>query len=211
MVRICTSHSLTVSASTALLGGTRTVICSVYLFRHICISPQRVGRPSNISNSMSICVLMSGRRLPFPPSAVVLLSKSHSVRAIRLNRFNLGQQGLFYVPSVPHRGEVRGFLSFATSTWYASLRGAPRSASYCPLVYPASARSVHLPTGADGRADREEVGPCPRHPQLSPQEASNQVLITLQSCEYRTPLHIDVRSCTLGLRSTLSRNTLHPP
>lgn len=37
MVRICTSHSLTVSASTALLGGTRTVICSVYLFRHICI------------------------------------------------------------------------------------------------------------------------------------------------------------------------------
>ena len=33
----CTSHSLTVSVSTALLGGTRTVICSVYLFRHVCI------------------------------------------------------------------------------------------------------------------------------------------------------------------------------
>ena len=40
MVRICTSHSLTVSASTALLGGTRTVVCSVYLFRHICVCPR---------------------------------------------------------------------------------------------------------------------------------------------------------------------------
>lgn len=40
MVRIRTSHSLTVSASTALLVGTRTVVCSVYLFRHICVCPR---------------------------------------------------------------------------------------------------------------------------------------------------------------------------
>ena len=40
IVKICTSHSLTVSASTALLGGTRTVVCSVYLFRHICVCPR---------------------------------------------------------------------------------------------------------------------------------------------------------------------------
>ena len=54
-----------------------------------------------------------------------------------------------------------------------SLRGALRSASYRPPVYPAAARSAPLPSGAGSRAGREEVGPCPRHPRLSPQEASN--------------------------------------
>lgn len=54
-----------------------------------------------------------------------------------------------------------------------SLRGAPRSASYRPPVYPAAARSAPLPSGAGSRAGRGEVGPCPRHPRLSPQEASN--------------------------------------
>ena len=93
----------------------------------------------------------------------------------------------------------------------ASLRGALRSASYRPPVYPAAARSAPLPSGAGSRAGREEVSPCPRHPRLSPQEAPNQVLITLQSCEYRTPLHIDAQSCTREPRSTLSQNTLHPP
>ena len=117
-----------------------------------------------------------------------------------------------YVSPGSHRWKVRGVLSCGTaSAWYASLRGSLRSASYLPPVYPAVARSAPLPSRAGSRAGREEVGPCPRHPRLSPQEASNQVLITLQSCEYRTPLHIDARSCTREPRSTLSQNTLHPP
>nr|DAY79065.1 MAG TPA: hypothetical protein [Caudoviricetes sp.] len=53
------------------------------------------------------------------------------------------------------------------------MRGALRSASYRPPVYPAAARSASLPSRAGSRAGREEVGPCPRHPRLSPQEASN--------------------------------------
>lgn len=57
--------------------------------------------------------------------------------------------------------------------WDTSLRGALRSASYRPPVYPAVARSAPLPSGAGSRAGREEVSPCPRHPRLSPQEASN--------------------------------------
>lgn len=57
--------------------------------------------------------------------------------------------------------------------WATSLRGALRSASYRPPVYPAVARSAPLPSGAGSRAGREEVSPCPRHPRLSPQEASN--------------------------------------
>ena len=60
----------------------------------------------------------------------------------------------------------------------ASLRGALRSASYRPPVYPAAARSAPLPSGAGSRAGREEVGPCPRHPRLSPQEASNFKIVS---------------------------------
>lgn len=57
--------------------------------------------------------------------------------------------------------------------WATSLRGALRSASYRSPVYPAVARSAPLPSRAGSRASREEVSPCPRHPRLSPQEASN--------------------------------------
>ena len=59
-----------------------------------------------------------------------------------------------------------------------SLRGALRSASYRPPVYPAAARSAPLPSGAGSRAGREEVSPCPRHPRLSPQEASNCKIVS---------------------------------
>lgn len=43
---------------------------------YVCISPQRTGRRSGISNSMSICGLTSGRQMPVLPSVAVLPSKT---------------------------------------------------------------------------------------------------------------------------------------
>ena len=96
--------------------------------------------------------------------------RSHIVRALPglwCRRLDLNQ----HIPP----GAVLCRLSYVCvcPRWDTSLRGALRSASYCPPVYPAAARSVPLPSRAGSREGREEVGPCPRHPRLSPQEASN--------------------------------------
>ena len=75
---------------------------------HLCrISPQRTGRRSGISTSMSICVLTSGRQLPVLPFVAVLPSKTAITMRNHGDVLELRQRSLCVYPR-----------------WATSLRGA---------------------------------------------------------------------------------------
>ena len=68
------------------------------LFRHICICPQRAGRHSSISTSMSICGLTSGRQLPVLPFIAVLPSKTAITMRNHGDMLELRQRSLCVCP-----------------------------------------------------------------------------------------------------------------